>query len=67
MSQARVASHAQGLLDGRAEGRIEANQRTDDLANPIPTNMIIHHSNPLQEIERNTKETADTLKQIKDK
>lgn len=74
MSQARLASRAEGLSEGRKEGREQANQRTDELAATasgaiqlpvIPLALSVH--DPLVSIEKNTKEAAETLKEIKDK
>lgn len=74
MSQARLASRAEGLSEGRKEGRDSANQRTDELAATasgaiqlpvIPLAVTVH--DPLVEIEKNTKNAAETLKEIKDK
>ena len=66
MAQARLASRAEGLSEGRKEGRNEANQRTDNLASG---NILTSREplDPLINIEKNTKETADTLKQIREK
>lgn len=63
MAQARIASRAEGLSQGRKEGRDAANDRTDALASgSIAVTPII---DPLINIEKNTKDTVETLKTIK--
>lgn len=75
MSNAKLASRAQGLAEGRMEGRSDANARTDALADklvniglipPIPSVLVVPPvTNVLTDIKKDTKETVETLKEIK--
>lgn len=70
----QTLARSEGLHEGRSQGRASADARTDVLAGhststPITPSLVqpIAESNVLKDIAMNTKETVDTLKEIKDK
>ncbi len=46
MRNAALAAHIQGIVDGRTQGRQEADARTDALANAPTTNVTVHLDPP---------------------
>lgn len=72
--QATIAedkARLEGGISGRIEGRKLSDDRTDALASQsllsIPIAPVAPVINPLIEIKKNTKDTVDILKEIKDK
>ena len=46
MRNAELAARVQGVIEGRSQGRDDANQRTDQLANATPTKVEITNIPP---------------------
>ena len=63
-------ARSEGLAEGKTQGRKSSDDRTDTLSGlaGLSTRQAdVELKDPLREIERNTKETAEVLKEIKDK